>query len=449
MPLFERYHIKRTAGPSPRCVRLGLLLFFGLALPELSTAQFLRIGPFDFTARTTAGLSWSDNVDGVRPAAQDKRPDDFFLTWSLELVSNTPVGRDANLAISAGVDAEDYFTRDDLDIADLGHFRADLTKSIRRLRLMAGYSWEHTLEMSEDIYFPGLSRFTRNPNTLTTYEAGAEWVRNPLTLRAEYSFSEERYDYDQFKVGDNDETSWKMSADWKVGTIGSISYEVEKTLTEYINKPDDDPEWDSTEKLNFNFANPFRLLRRPLIVFSAGVEREDDVETGEKGEWDPIYSVDISDKWEIGSRLSLSAHANYEYDQDPESDDTIGWLYDIRFDHALTPRARQSLSFKREPRDTFNSKADTDTTTYEYAFVIEDLLIIGLKLDIAASYEVNEPTKGPTEKLTTYDVSLSHAREISSRLRRIFAYMYSMEESNLEDELLIENLVEWKYSYDL
>jgi hypothetical protein len=173
------------------------------------------------------------------------------------------------------------------------------------------------------------------------------------------------------------------------------------------------------------------------------------VETGEKGEWDPIYSVDISDKWEIGSRLSLSAHANYEYDQDPESDDTIGWLYDIRFDHALTPRARQSLSFKREPRDTFNSKADTDTTTYEYAFVIEDLLIIGLKLDIAASYEVNEPTKGPTEKLTTYDVSLSHAREISSRLRRIFAYMYSMEESNLEDELLIENLVEWKYSYDL
>lgn len=426
----------------------GVLLLAGLTLPSNARAQFLRVGPFDFTAKAKVGLNWSDNVDGVRPVEQDKRPDDFYLTWSFDLNSATPAGRDGLLTLDAGVEAEDYFRRDDLDTADLGRIRAELTKSMRRLKLNTFVGWEHTLEMEEDVYYPGISRFRRNPHTLTEYGGGAEWIRAPLTLKADYEFARERYDYEEFRIADNDETTISMTAEWRFGNIGDISYELEKTLTEYVQQSDDNPEWTTTEKILVNLDQPFRLFRRPQVTLSLGVEKEDDLETGKKGEWDPIYTLDIKDSWELGSRLTLSANANYEYDQDPEGDDIIGWTYLVKLDHEVTPQIRHGLAFEREPRDTFNSRSETDTTTYTYTLRISDIITDGLSFTLDSSYERNQPLDGPEERITTHELKLAHTREISRRLRRSFTYTYSLEESNLEDELLIINLVEWVYSYD-
>ncbi len=141
-PLFEPFQIERTASFGVRCVWAGVILLFGLTLPRTSRAQFLRVGPFDFTAKAKVGLNWSDNVDGVRPVEQDKRPEDFYLVWSFDLNSATPAGRDGLLTLDAGVEAEDYFRRDDLDTADLGRIRAELTKNMRRLKLNALSSGE-------------------------------------------------------------------------------------------------------------------------------------------------------------------------------------------------------------------------------------------------------------------------------------------------------------------
>lgn len=420
-----------------------------MAAHGVASAQLLRIGPFDFTSKTEVGLTWTDNVDGNRPSAQEKRPEDVYLTWDFSLKSSTPAGRDGVLGIEAGLGGEDHIKRDDLDTADLGRFRAELVKNVRLLRVDAFWGWEHTLEMIEDVYFPGVSRFRRNPYKQTEYGGGAEWTRKPLTIGADFEFTRKRFDYDEFRVGDYDETRWGATAEWEFGKVGSISYELEKTYTEFINKEDDDPDWVTTETVLASFDQPLQLFRRPKVTFSVGVEKEDDLETGKKGEWDPIYTLDVSDVYELGRRLKLSVNANYEYDVDPEADDTIGWTYMVRLDHEVNPRMLQSLTFEREPRDTFNSELETDTTTYSYDLKVRDVIMLGLDFTLGSSYEVNRPVVGPVEKITTHQLELAHSREISVRLKRKFSYLYNWEDSNLEDEVLTENRVEWMYIYDL
>ena len=225
----------------------------------------------------------------------------------------------------------------------------------------------------------------------------------------------------------------------------SIEYRNENTSERLVNDPGDDGDWETTETITTDWES--KLWRRPQVKFSVGIEKEDTED--EEGTWDPIYTVDVSDRYQFGSRMTLSFIANYEYEDDPEEDDIVGLTFDVNLDHEIGPNARQRLYGTREPRDTFGANEDTDTTTYGYLLELDDLLIRDLSFLGNYEYEINRPVDGPREDIERIELTLAHIRELTPRLKRSLRYTYTREDSNLEYELLIENMVEWIYTYEL
>lgn len=425
---------------------VGLLVLTSVFFPCIASAQVLRIGPFDFTAKARVGAVWSDNIEAQRPSAQTEEPVDYYGYYGLDLRSDAQLSGEGRVALATGFTVEKHVVRDDLDNSDspLGYFRAEAIKKYRRLTLDADYSWERK-SSSADIVIPGVSGKTRNPQETREYGWGGNWAGYRVTLDADYEMTQDRYEKEEFREGDRNSETLTYLAAWRVIRQLNLEYEVEYTRDEEVNDPDAPSEWEATETFRLNFDELFNLWRHPKVTFSVGVERED--ERDNKGEWEPIYEITVSDVWDISSRLKLNYRAGYTYEDKYEEDD-IAFTYNVALEHEINARTIQRLSLVREPRRTFGSTTDSDTTTWQYGITFNDFLIPNLRLGGAVTYDITIPPGEDANHVWGYSVNLAHAREVTSRLRRTLVYSYDAEDSDLESEWLVENRVELNYVYD-
>ncbi len=417
----------------------------GLLVSEARAQAALRIGPFDISPRLKLDAIYTSNVDGERESEAEREREDFYLVFGLDMVASAPISPHTILNLNSGIEIERHFVRDDLDTSQepFGKLKLSSVTDLKRLKIRGEIGWESTTETAEDVVFTGgRSGTTRNPSTQYDYGLEVEWNGGPFRAAGSYEFNQVRFDKEAFKDGDKDETVVNYMAGWKVRDNLSLQYDVEHSYQEQINKSDDDPRWKTTENIKIDWR--LTLLRRPELTYSFGFERED---TDEKsGQWEPKHELTARDKIQINSRLLFSANATYSYEENPEDED-IAFTYGAELVHDLSRSARQRFSVSREPKETFGSTTDSDSTDYTYEITKKDFLFAGLDAAAAASYEINKPVAGPEETIFSYELRLQNSVAVSRRLNRTASYTYSWEDSNLVDEFLDEHRVIWSYVY--
>lgn len=419
-----------------------------LALPvQHADAQFLRIGGFDFSAKAKAGAVYTTNVEQERPSEAEAEREDYYVFTGLDLRGDAAASPNTSLSIDTGITIEKHFVRDDLDNSTepFGRFRAESESEFGHFTIGLSFSYENSSQSQEDkVILGGRSKKTRSPNTEIRYGGTIEWERGPWSWGADYEVTRTRYEKEEFQDGDTDETKWGYFGAWDIRENLSLEYRFERTKTENVTDPEDEPEWKDTETITLDWE--LEILPRPKLTYSLGVEKEDTDE--QEGEWEPTHTLTLEDSYAINQRTELTYLASYKYEQTPEKDD-VAFTYEVRLAQELNRTLRHELSFMREPASTFGSNQDTDSTTYGYQLSKTDLFIINLNLNYSVKYEINKPVEGPEERILTHEASLAHMVPVTSRLRRTLRYDYSWEDSNIEDEILDEHRVEWTYEYDL
>ena len=408
-------------------------------------AQILRVGPFDFFAVAKLDAVYTTNVERERKSEAQGEMEDYYLIAALELASIADISYSTTLTLDTGIAVEKHFVRDDLDnsTAPFGRLRLASKTELRNLTLNAGYSWERASESTPDVVIVGgRSSKTRNPQTRIDYGAGVDWKGGPFSAGASYDFSQKRHEKEQFKDLDEDRTTYKWGLGWRILDNLALGYENERRLTERVSVPDDDPEWETTERITVDWRLQF--LRKPQVVYTFGIEKEDTQD--KKGEWEMLHELSLRDEIEFNSRLRFSYQAIYAYEENPEADD-IRFSYGAQLSHDISYSARQTFSANREPKQTLGSTLETDTTTFRYNFTKSDLFLPNLNFLFGAGYQITRPVDGPEEKILNYDLRLFHEAAYSRRLIRTFAYDYSFENSNIIEEDLVEHRVTWSYEY--
>ncbi len=425
-----------------------------LVAAQTAQAQFLRLGPFDFTASTYLEGVYTTNVEQERESEADLEREDYYLITGLDLVSKADLSPRTTLDLDTGISVEKHFVRDDLDNSEspFGRARATTRTELRHLTLTLEAGWEREEALETDpgddekkvVFADGRSSKTRNPSTHTWYSGGADWKGGPFSAGASYEFDRERYEKENFQDGDKDDTTIGWYAGWQLLDNLKFLYDYERTKTEMINDPEDDPSWEVTE--NYSLDWDANLWERPKFTYALGLEREDS--DGEKGEWDVTHDFGLSDQYEFGPRMKAGWSVEYGIEEDPEEDD-VAFTYSGYIRHEIDRYTMHEVTATREPRETFGSTTDSDSTEYTYSITRRDLLLIDLNARAAVSYEIDKPVDGPTEKVYSYDFTLEHRVAVTRRLSRVLEYLYTREDSNLEDELLEEHRVTLRYEYAL
>ncbi len=408
-------------------------------------AQFLRVGPFDFAASTYLEAVYSTNVEGEREGEATEDREDYFLHYGAELEGRGALSPRTTLTLDLAVGAEHHFVRDDLNENDLGTAAFSSQSEFRHLRLETFAEWQKEADYERStVAFLGQSSTRRKVTTDSGYGAGVEWEADPFTVGYKFDESQTRYESEADQAGDQDETTYTLTAEMALRQNIRVMYTHERIRTEFPNQPDHTPKWLTTE--NIDVAWDIELWRRPKVTYSFGLEREDT--ESEKGSWDPRHTLSVSDTYDISRAVRFSYGANYEHEQTPEDTD-IGLTYYARLTQELGATATHAIGVTREPADTFGSTQDTDSTDWNYNFTKTDLFVYGLDLTVDVTRELNEPLEGdlPDEETTIITAALAHRAALSRRLEREFGYLYSWEDSNLEDEVLEEHRVTWRYDY--
>lgn len=448
-------HRIQPNGP-PGTGRSGLLwrtvLFAGAVccLPLVSSAQFLRLGMFDVSMEAKLDLIYTTNVEGQRPSETVEEREDYYIVPELTLTGEAPFGRDTTLTLDTSLGFEKHFIRTDLDneTAPFGRVRLDSRTELARytVNLYGGFEREYAEE--DDIYVPG-NRSSRDVTDTLEYGGEVIWSWRSLELGGHYDFSMERHLDPTFEDGDEDETAWGADVTWQLRPDLSATYSYERTRTVLIHGIEDEPVWEVDESLTLDWELP--LWERPKITYSLGAERESVIEDPEEegsGEWELTHALSAEGEWDLSSVVRLTLNADYQYEKVPEEDD-IAFTYGAGLEHEISRTAKQTLTADREPVDTFGSKNDTDSTTVEYQFSKNDLFVYGLQLAAGVSWSRDEPMEegSVVEKTVEYTLTLTHSRALSRRLARELMYEYTVEDSNLEDELLIEHRVTLTFTY--
>jgi len=410
-------------------------------------AQFLRVGPFDFTSKVYTEAVYTTNVEGERESEAEQEREDYYLVLGVDLISQADITPRTSLDLDTGIAMEKHFVRSDLDNSEepFGRVRLKSNTEIGRLRFMTFAAWERKSESADDVVLTGgRSKKTRNPSTTIDYGAEVRWDREPIRLGAGYEHTRERYEKEEFQDGDKDETTVDFDIAWIITPTLSLGYKLERTRTEDVNDPADDAPWKTTETISLDWR--LAILERPTLTYTLGVEKEDTDE--EKGEWEPTHTLTIMDRWDLTKALELQADASYSYEDKPEEDD-IAFTYGVILSHEISRTADQQLSATREPRATFGSTAESDTTELTYNFVKRDLFIYNLEFRFMAGYETTKTPGQPTENVLSYETGLEHSSLVTRRLSRSLRYLYTYEDSNLEDEILDEHRVELRYEFQL
>ena len=412
-----------------------------LLLAQAGAAQTLRLGLFDLFVLGRALVAYDSNVDGSYPEEekQDLQKGDFYWMPGLSIRSK-PVAMSPRTTfnLSAGYDYMDYFVRNDLD-TEVYNASINFQTVLPWLTLGGLAGTEYSIEASEDEYVPGGA--VRDPMRTDTASAFANFNYRKVRMEATTSLTRDRHDYEENRADDQDETKVTASAYLDLFSWGSLYYTWENTVTAFV-LPDPDEETDETTRtFGLTGAIPFTLLRRPQVSYSFGFSQETEQketngnEEEDEETWEPTHTLTVSDEFQLSKAVHLSASATWE-NTAVDNDEEVTFLYNINLSQQLGARAEHSLLFTQEPRSTFESNADTETTTYGYTLGVKDLFIYNLSFTFGATYVLDTPLgveDAITEKTTTMSLGLNHARQLTRQLARILNYTYTYEDSNFHD----------------
>ncbi|MCO5060578.1 MAG: hypothetical protein M9963_01035 [Kiritimatiellae bacterium] len=429
-----------------RLISLILSLLLGVGQVNVF-AQALRVGPFDLDARARLDAVYSTNIEGERKSQAKAEREDYYLLFGMDFMGDAPLSPSTILSLNTGFAIEKHFVRDDLDNSEapFGRLRLNSATELQRLKISGTAGWERTSESKEDVVITGgRSSLTRNPAEKTDYGLRADWDNGPLQLGAGYTYNRERYEKDEFKDGDKDETEVNWLAGLKLLENLSLRYTGSRKETETPHGKDG-PTTAVDTKQNIDLLWTYLLSDRFQLSYAFGYEKQDTDE--EDGDWSYTHTFGIRDLIELNPRLTLRYGASYEI-KEQELEDDVKLTYDASLSHEYSSTFNQQVSASREPRATFGSTQKSDKTTYGYSFAKKDLLIRDLNLNFSYSYEITKTPGSEEEKKKTVDVSLAHLAELTRHLSRTLAYTYSREDTNLDPEILEEHRVTWSYVYN-
>lgn len=410
-----------------------------------SFAQLLRLGPFDLNSRARLEAVYSSNVEQERKSEATAEREDYYLLFGMDFFGEAPVSPSTTLRLDTGFAIEKHFVRDDLDNSSspFGRLRLDSATELRNLIIAASAGWNRRSESMDDVVMTGgRSRKTRNPSEVVDYGAKVDWDNQRAYWGAGYRFSRERYQKEEFKDGDQDETEYM----WKAGLVLRenlrLVYDGTRTRTESFTEP----EHSTTTRTTQNAALQWQFLFSGHIQFdiSFGYKKEDTDE--EKEDWGYRHVFGVRDSLDLNPRVHLSYGASYQMEEQPREDD-VQFQYDVALNHEFSDDTRQQLSAQRKPRRTFGSTEDTDSTIYSYDLVKQNLLVRDLSFHFSYAYEINKSPDSPEEKIKRLSVGLTHRAELTYALVRELSYRYTREDSNIQPDILDEHRVTWSYVY--
>jgi hypothetical protein len=427
----------------------GAFLFMAAfaALADSASAQLFRLGPFDFTAVGNVDIGYESNVDGLGvEESGDLSRSDFYWMPGITINSSREAMRpSSSIGLSAAIAYQDYFKRNEMDTA-LYNIAADFQATHPRISLGGMASAVYSIDSMEHEYVPGGTK--RDPNLVQMANINATWNYRRLQLNGASSFTQTRHDFDEFKTDDSDEKTATWGANLTVASWGSLFYTWDWSDT--YNLFTDEQTTETTESFGLSGSIPFELLRRPQISYSIGFSHETTVNADgtEESTWEPTHSITVQDAFQLSKSINLSAAATWNK---TVSDDTVTFQYNVALSQSLGPRAQHALTFTQEPRPTFGSTSDTETTTYGYSFGMSDVIFRGVGLSFGATYDQSTPLGDPTaltENTTSVNFGVNHSKQFSRRLSRNLSYAYTWEDSNLvETDPVITHTVLYGFSY--
>jgi len=413
-------------------------------LPWSAAAQFLRVGPFEFSAQSGVELVYSSNVEQERPSEATEERKDFYGIAYIQLGSRADLMPNTEVTFDSGLSVEKHANRPDLDnssrpfgllslrtATEVGHFSVNMLAS-----------WERSSESAEDTYDPR-RRKRRDERDTQDYGVDVSWERGGLLLGGGWSFTRERHQDEQYQDDDSDKTTVSFDARWQVTPRLSLVYSFCNEKEDYVNQTNVYRGWDEQHDVGVEL----KLLEQPSLTYSFLYEKEED--EGVMGDWEKTHTIAVTDTRDLTRALSLTLSASYKNEEEDEGND-VDFTYGASLSHEISRSARQTISATREPADTLGSTKDTTKTTWAYSFHKDDLFVYNLGLDFNVTYEIDDPKEAgqETEKKWTYDVGLQYVRELSRHLERILSYTYHREDSNLEEEVLDEHRVSLRFNYE-
>ncbi len=416
-------------------------------LPGNGRAQVLRLGPFDFGAKTGVDAVYTTNVEQERPSEATAEREDFYLVWRLKLDSVSELSNRTKLTLDGGMAIEKHYNRKDLDNSGspFGFADARFTTDLEPVFLFGGIGFMRTSESVDDKFIPvesGVSRKKRQIGTDTYGIVGVEWRSERVFAGSNYELRQERYDDEEFAIDETDEETFISFVQLKLTQLLGIGYSRELKDTMFINDPSRDDEED-TRIITLDFDQP--IFERPQIRYSLGVQQEETKDDPDPG-WELIHRLSISDKYEMTPVFRASWFIDYSYEQKPEGDE-IPLLFGARVEHDLSRRTTHGVMASRQPAETLGSTEETDETNYRYTINSRDFLMSDMNFGFGVGYTISDPPVGQTEKTLDYLVELTRSVPLNARLTRKFSVSYSWEDSNLESEILDEFRVMLSYDY--
>ncbi len=456
-----------------------------LTLAATASAQTFRVGPLYMTAVGNVDFAYDSNVDETTEdeVKEGYSRDDFYWMPGLSIVSApVPMRPSTMLSLAAAVAYQDYFERSDLD-TETYNVSLGFQTAHPRLTLSGNASADYSVESEEHAYVPG--GFSRDPMTTHIADISANWNYRRLRMEGRSAFTRERHDYEEYWADDQDEavlfagayldniyrvnflasleqtdttfmeadkeeneTVTTLGADWPVFSWGGLFYTWEKTVTEYLPEGKETEETDGT--LGINGTIPIDWIRHPKITYSIGIEHEQTTEANgeETDEWQPVHTITVSDEYQLTKTVEILGSATWD---DDVAEDEVEFTYNVRLVQQIGARAEHALSFTQEPKPTFGSTSDTETTTYGYNLDVKDILFYNLNMNLGVTYEEETPlgeVNALTEKTTTYNWGLNHTRKLSRQLDRTLSYQYTWEKSDMDKTgATIRHLVIYGFAY--
>ncbi len=445
--LCDKNGIRAYRRPSGYIALTRSLVLLAVALGAPSAyAQFLRIGPFDFSAQADVKGIFTTNVEGLRPSETTEEMEDYYYIAALGLNSRARMGMGTVLNLNTAIAIEQHANRPDLDNDSVPFGQLELNgQSVAGHYTINGRVFaQREIPYEKNAYVPG-DRKTRDVTDNSGYSAGIGWARDRVEIGADYGYTQERHADVDFQDGDQNETTWSVHGKVPLYRTFSLVASHEKSLTDYIKDADSNETYKTTTRVSIDGQVEF--LKRPKLTYSFGLKKED-TESESEG-WHPNHLFTLMDTWDLSSALSLALTATYNYDQDPAEGDVVGLTGLATLTHKITASMEQQFSAAREPVGTFGSNKETDKRSFGYAFSKNDLFIYNLDLKLSYVYELNQPVDqgSPEEQLHKVSGRLDYSRAITRRIRRDVSYAYHRDLSNLEDDPLEEHRVVLAYTF--
>jgi hypothetical protein len=427
-------------------IAVGVILF-GLG-GSVASAQFLRIGPFEFDASVSLEGIYTSNVDEMRPDAYKDglAMEDFYTVASLDLTSDAPLGPNLSVAIDLGIEVEKHLNRDDLDTYifknPLGNLNLSTTARPGHYQIDLNIRQEATYEKAENVFTPS-AESQRTLRHETDAGASIRWERGRLSWGADFGYSMTRYQDSEFQYGDGDTYSSGFNASWTFSKRLELSYDYTTDKEDLINQPDTYKGWNYQHQIDLRFM----VLDRPKFYYALGAETARS--QGEVIDWQPTHTFTLSDSIDFSKTVNLQADAEYKYAQTYAVDE-IGFTCGLILDHEISRTASETLALTRAPAGTFGSTLKTDTSTVRYGFQKLDLFVYNLNFGTFLEFSRNKQKdveEFQSEEIWRFETSFTHSRNISRKLKRSLQYRFSQERSNLLSEDLVEHRVTLNFTY--